>query len=466
MENNNDIKFDFDSNINFLLNNKLEDKIKYDIALQDKILNSNNFNDTFRFIQESIDFLYEKNRVLEDVIKYSSLYLKNEINNSINECKTLLSTIEEDRDMTKNNSYVKYSIPFISGANSHVDRNNTAISSAVLYKEKLTLANTSINSYDPINIIVHKDENNNNIFDSGKDLLTDNIYRSLYMFNRTQGKDISETITIILDKPSKINKINFGISNCIIEDIAFVTNTDTIHSIGDNIGLFKTLIVKQVNIKIKSGNYIMSQINYKDYEDININFWDKIDELKADENLIVDGPKYYYYLFGIDNLLLEYVSIEKQSCFYSKDIKIDELKENEHITIDTVDSIERGSIEYYIVDGTDLLPILPEKTAKIIDEKIFYKMNTRFPYDSTKPITIKRNGDITKLTIYEAINNTDKDTLFTISYTPTVSAINSLNNDKIKIKAIIRNYDENFNSFIRNMNIKKYGGGKLWIDKV
>lgn len=462
----NDIKFDFDKNIKYLLETNLSTAIKNNIINQDKILNSKDFNTTFDSIQNSLEFLYEKNRVLEDVIRYSNLYLKNEINNSITECKTLLASIEEDRDMTKNNSYIKYSVPFISGANNYIDRDNTGISGSVLYEDKLTLANTNINDYSPIAINIVKTAENNNIFDTSGELINNNAYRTFYMFDSPQGNDISETLTLILDKPSKINKINFGISNCIIDDISFILEDDSTYSIGTHIGLFKTLIVKQVIIKIKSKNYIMSQIDYKKYNETNDDFWGAIDELKADENLILDTKKYYYYLFGIDNLLIELTSIENQSCFYSKEIKIDNLSINEHITIDTIDSIGRGSIEYYIVDGTNIISILPEKITKVIDEKIFYKMSLRFAYDITKPIIIKRNGDIIKMTIQEAINKNEKDITYTVSYTPINTNINSLNNSKIKIKTIIRSYDENFNSFITSINIKKYGGGKLWIDKI
>ena len=461
-----EIKFDFDSNIKFLLENNIKNSIDNEIILQDKIMNSNNFNATFKYIEESFNLLYEKNRILENVIKYSNLFLKNEINNNITECKTLLASIEEDRDMTKNNSYIKYSVPFVSGSNNYIDRDNTGISNTVLYDNKLTLASTSINSYKPASILVTRLSDSNNISNTAIDLIENNQYRSFYMFDRLQGKDVTESISLVLDKPSKINKINFGISNCIIEDISFVLEDESIYSIGRNLGLFKSQIVKKINITIKSNNYIMSQLDYKEYIKANSDFWGAVDKLNIDENLILDVPKYYYYMFGIDNLFIEYVSKESQSCFYSKDIKIDKVLENEHITIDTTDSIERGSIEYYIVDGTNLIPILPEKSINVIDEKIFYKMSTRFAIDHLKPIVIKRNGNIVKMTMLEAINNGEKDSIYTISYTPIINNINNLNSSKLKVKAIIRNYDDNFNSFTSNITIKKYGGGKLWIDKI
>lgn len=469
----NTTKFDFDSNIKYLLETNIDNTIQSKIVDQENILNSKDFNQTFKYIEDSLNFLYEKNRVLENVIEYSNMFLRNELNSSINECKTLLSSIEENRDIIKNNSSIKYSVPFILGSNNYIDRDNSAISNTVLYDNKLTLANTNINSYKPANISILQPQKNNNLKQTLDDLIKNNTYRTFYMFNGPQGTEIKEKITIKLDKPSKINKLNLSPSNCKINTINFILEDDTVHAAHDHIGLFKTLTVKAIDIEIACTNYIMSQVNYKDLgasTDVSPerpnDFWSILDDIKADENLDLNKPKFYYYLFGIDNLSIEYVAIEKQSCFFSKDIKIDKLKENEHITIDTIDSIERGSVEYYVVDGTESISILPEKCTKVIDEKIFYKMPTRFAYDPKEPIIIKRNGDIIKMTLQEAINKNEKDVLYTVSYTPMLNNINSLNNDSIRIKAVIRNYDSNFNTFIKSINIKKYGGGKLWIDKI
>lgn len=459
-----EIKFDYDKAIKFLLESSLENTVQKNIALQNKILNSTDFNSTFQYIEESLNFLYEKSRTLENVIEYSNLYLKNEINNSINECKSLLLSIEEDRDLTKNNSYIKYSVPFVLESNNYTDRDNSAISNTVLYDNKLTLANTNINTYKPTNISVTQVSQNNNIENTINDLINNNSYRTFYMFNGPQGTPIKEKITIKLDQPSKINKINFSLSNALISEIKFTLEDGSEYFI-DNIGLFKPQIVTKIDIEFSCTNYIMSQIDYREYSKINKDFWNSIDALKADENLELDKPKFYYYLFGLDNLSIEYTAIEKQSCFYSKEIKIDEIKDNEHLTIDVIDSVERGSIEYYIVDGTETIPVLPEKETKIIDEKIFYKTGTRFSYDSSEPIIIKRNGDEVKMTLQEAINKNEKDAVYTVSYTPIVNNITSLNNNSIKIKAVIRTYDEDFNSFIKSINIKKYGGGKLWTDQ-
>ena len=85
-----DIKYDYDANLNYLLNNKIEDIVNDNIILQDKILKSNDFNTTYSCIEESLNLLYEKSRILQDIIDYTKTFLENEISTNINDCKTLL----------------------------------------------------------------------------------------------------------------------------------------------------------------------------------------------------------------------------------------------------------------------------------------------------------------------------------------------------------------------------------------
>lgn len=459
-----EIKFDYDSNIKYLTENSIDEKIENSIALQDKILSSDNFNKSFQYIEDSLNYLYEKQRMLQDVIDYTNLYLRTEINNTIKDCKTLMASIEKDRDLVKNNSYVKYNVPLMLSTVNAVDRDNTVISTSEVYAGTITLANSTLNNYNIDIAEINRFNSSNNIDSTLENLIHSRSYRTFYMFKGPQSSPIVEKLTLKFNTPCKVNKINMNTSNCKIKNINLTLEDNTIVPIeNSDFGLIKSQYVKEIEIEIQCTNYIISQVNYK--ETNNSDFWTLVNEVNTDDNLIVNKDRYYYYLFGIDNLSIEYVNINKESCFYSKDITIDSLKDNEYITIDTEESVENGSIEYYIMDGTELIPILPEGQSKIIDERIFYKMSTRFTIDATKDIVIKKNGDIVNITLQEAINKNEEDAIYTVSYTPVTSNINSLANKQIKIKAIIRNYDDNYITFIKSIDIKKYGGGKAWIDQ-
>ena len=118
-----DNKLNFDDTIAYI-NKKLDNNTDNQIILQKNILNSSDMNKTFSYIESSLNFLYEKSRLLEDLIQYTDSYLKSEIVESISECKSLINTISNNRDVIKNNSYIKYNVPFVISNSNYLDRNN------------------------------------------------------------------------------------------------------------------------------------------------------------------------------------------------------------------------------------------------------------------------------------------------------------------------------------------------------
>ena len=58
-----DNNFDYDNAINFLLNNKVSNINDNSIILQDKIMNSNDFNSSMNYIEESLNLFLILNLV-------------------------------------------------------------------------------------------------------------------------------------------------------------------------------------------------------------------------------------------------------------------------------------------------------------------------------------------------------------------------------------------------------------------
>lgn len=454
-----DNKLNFDDTIAYI-NKKLDNNTDNQIILQKNILNSSDMNKTFSYIESSLNFLYEKSRLLEDLIQYTDSYLKSEIVESISECKSLINTISNNRDVIKNNSYIKYNVPFVISNSNYLDRNNNTISNASLYNNKITLHDNVYNTYVPDACISDQPYAINNINNNLDTIIDNNSYRTAYMFKTIIGDAITETITFLFNSPITLNKINYLLSNCSVQTIQLTLDNDDTYVVPNNYELFKKCVVKRIDITLECKTFIKSQIDYNKYK--GSNFWM---DINADQNLTLDIPNYYYYIFGIDNIQFQNIKTDRQSCFVSNEIKIDSIKDNEYLTLNVIDSVERGNIEYYIIDGTEEIPVCPENITTIRDEKIFHKISPRFTINRNYPIIIKKNGTISNLQLTDVINK-DDDNTYTISYTPTAIPIKSLKNNSIKIKAILRSYDENFHTFIKEINIKKYGGGKLWIDRI
>lgn len=453
-------KFDFNKNLEFLINTS----VNASNVSQEKILNSDNYNTTFQSIEESLNLLYEKTRTLQDLINYSTSFIKNEVDETISECKTLLDNIEHNRDLIKDSAYINYNVKLQSIFDTYADRDNSPIKGVEMHNGVITLNNNTIEEIEINNIAIEGNYLNNNILNTSADVIKDKTYRTFYMFDRIQKGVVKEKVKIHFGKTKTINKINIIPSNCTITSIEYTLEDDTVEVIqGYNINLLKKRNVKNISINIECKNYVTSQINYNDVD--GKDFWEVINDINKDENLFVDKTKYYYYLFGLDKISIQFVQPESKSCFISKDIKIESLKDNEYLTLTSEYSCENGNIEFYIIDGTIEIPILPEDEKQIVQENIFYKIANRFTVDNDYPVKVYKNGIPVKTTLNEAINNSDEG--YTVSYKPKeASALTNILNSNIKVKAIIRNYDENSIPYIKSIQVKKYGGGTVWMDKI
>lgn len=178
------------------------------------------------------------------------------------------------------------------------------------------------------------------------------------------------------------------------------------------------------------------------------------------------SSKKYSYHFGIDSINLSNLRIEPNVCFVSEDIEVGILQDDEYIElVADYDTGESGSVEFYILDGSDSKDILPIDTKTVLDEKIFFGLRTRFSINNDEPITVKKNGVIVDIPLEQATRSNEEG--YTVSYTPIDAHSLNLNNSTIKIKAILRTYNKNAKApFIKRIGIKKYGRSFLWKDNI
>ena len=73
---------------------------------QDKILDSDKINTTFKNMEDSLNTLYENTRYLEDAIDYCHAFLNLRIEEYSQDIKSTLKSIEDIRDINKNASYL------------------------------------------------------------------------------------------------------------------------------------------------------------------------------------------------------------------------------------------------------------------------------------------------------------------------------------------------------------------------
>lgn len=449
-------KFDLDKNLEFLIDKKVD---LSQVESQAKTLDSSKYNRSFQSIEDSLNLLYEKIRTMQNTIDYANSFIKNEIDETITECKSLLNDIENNRDVMKDSAYINYNVKLQSIFDTYSDRNNTPIKGVEMHNGSITLNNNIIETVILNNTNLESEFYNYNVFNTLSDISINNNYRTMYMFDRAQKKTVKEKLILHFSKVRTINKVNFIPSNCTINSVEFIYEDGSSEKIeGYNINLTRSRNVKTIYVNIECKNYTVSNLDYNSLN--HREFWDNIENEKVD----VNAPKFYYYLFGLDKISIQYAEPDTKSCFVSKEIKIESLKDNEYLALDAEYSCEKGSIEFYILDGTNEIPILPEGESAVYEEQVFYKVATRFTIEDISSIKMYKNSVPSKISLNEAINNSEEG--YTVSYIPkAATSITNILSNTIKVKAIIRCYDKNYVPFIKSIRIKKYGGDTLWIDQ-
>ena len=166
--------------------------------------------------------------------------------------------------------------------------------------------------------------------------------------------------------------------------------------------------------------------------------------------------KKYIYNFGIDSINFSNMNIDNNTCFISNEINLE--YNNDFIQLlAEYDEGDNGSIEFYIIDGSEEKAILPLNQEKVFNEKIFSNLKTRFAIDESEKIIIKKDGVLLN-TNFEQAQKLNESNL-TISYTPINAHNIKIKNKNIRIKAIIRTYDnKTCIPYVKKISIRKYKG--------
>lgn len=476
---------------------KINEPISSDIHLQDKVLDSKKMKKTFETIESNLNKLYENTRFLEDAIDYCEAFLNLKIQDYSLEIKNILKSIEDIRDINKNQGYIEHLIPLIDDACFKKDRDGSAISNAHNQNGYLMLNTKLEEIIKPA--IVTKKSSYVAYSDNIKDILNNKRYNTYYIEESIAGKGITETITITLETPTRINYAFIDVINCDIENFRLVYANGVEDYVECKNGFFNEAVVSQIKFDINTKKYKSNKYwvyKDKDIEDV----WNKVKDFQynvslnpstklemeevlartyTDEsdttlreifNNNIDTSKnivektMYSYIFGINSIDLKYVEQEKDSCFVSQSINIGNLKQNEYIQLHVKDNVnDNSSIEYYLLDGDIEVPLAPAGTTIVKNEKLFSSLPLRFNSVRDTDIVIKKDGLLTNISLDDAKNqilsrfSVDYISAFKYNYTPI--------NSNVRVKVIIRKYTNKMDtSYVDLIKIRKYGGEALWTD--
>lgn len=152
------------------------------------------------------------------------------------------------------------------------------------------------------------------------------------------------------------------------------------------------------------------------------------------------------YRFGFQDLVISTKQTAAASGMISNPINI---SANTDIMIDLdIENPQAGSVEISILDNTDEIPVLYNRTRTVIKERLFYGIPTRFVPDYDQDIVLYEDNipvskDYTLLSVDDFQNH-----VYTISYTAVDNRLEYRpTSGRIRIKIIIRQYDAD--TFIR-----------------
>lgn len=243
---------DFDYSIS-----KINEPIDNNIAFQEQILDSKKINTTFQTIENNLNKLYENTRFLEDAIDYCETFLNLKIQDYSLEIKNILKSIENIRDINKNQGYIEYLIPFIDDASIKKDRDDSKISTTYNQNGYLMLNTKKEEIYN--NYSISKKSTYVSYSENLQSLLKNIPYNVYYIENSIANKGITETITITLEQPTRINYAFIDVINCNLENFRLVYANGVEDYVDNTNGFFNEAVVSQIKFDINTKRYKSSK---------------------------------------------------------------------------------------------------------------------------------------------------------------------------------------------------------------
>lgn len=170
----------------------------------------------------------------------------------------------------------------------------------------------------------------------------------------------------------------------------------------------------------------------------------------------------FIYSMGLDDLIIKNAYVKESG------VRVTEAMSTEGATQVSIKvseyQPEEGAIEYYVLNNGKETPILPEGETKVVNEKLFPNLATRFEMIGS-PIEIRRNGQVVEGMSLEQARNA-RDGIYSVTYQTKNASMVDITGDKIQFKIIVRLYKSDASvPYVQGIKASLHGGGSaLWQD--
>ena len=288
----------------------------YPSLIEDR-LSSTQFNNSMQNIENQLNELYEKIRLLEDIRDYCRQYILSIIQMKEQSFKEKLKIIEDVADQFRDKESISYAVPFQYCSDVIADRDGTIINKMNIINGSLGQSYTLIDAAKISNISYTTNAQcyNNNY----NDILDGLSGRSYYILDDPIYGGIVENCTVMFDKSYDCNLFNIDVSNTQIENVKLITDKDIEIPINANDattlntikGLKFDLVSKDYQIKnIEETNNIIdsyTKLSSNNYERNNLDIITKNMIIQAElidnfDNVSEYSNEYYRWKNNLNNV--------------------------------------------------------------------------------------------------------------------------------------------------------------------
>ncbi len=243
------------------------------------------FNILFSEIENNLNDLYVKSRLLQDIFDYAEQYIKTTIQVYEEEIKAIVGAIERTRDSIKTREYITMPVLLSNKYINNKDRNGTILASADFINGKITVSGKDEITTNKIESIDRSDTGFIPYRSSDQDLINGKHYRTFYIMNNPIEDGLSEELIIKLESPEYINFVKAVPSNCNITCIKFVTEDGSLINTGNIDGKLNTSSkVSEIRLTLNSKNYVVTT-HYVD-NNVDEDFWERVNDSDY-QNIVV-----------------------------------------------------------------------------------------------------------------------------------------------------------------------------------
>jgi hypothetical protein len=269
-----DASHNFEEGVEFLLKD-LDKDINSQLMLQNNFLNSQQFNETMTAVEGELNLLYEKTRVLEDMIAYAKEFVQQEIHLNKEKLYDKLKTIEDHRDTMKESAYISFRVP-VKEKNAGIirDRDGTVLDRCDVQNGNLVLSGQELETVRVMDVTNKKELIAYN--DNLKEAKSTNHYRTFYLLDGPASDGVKEELTFLFEDAKVVNFISALPVNCKIISATMINENGAEEQI---IALENTTIAERKLRGVKLTILATDAETHKyeiDSSRLQFDFWDKV----------------------------------------------------------------------------------------------------------------------------------------------------------------------------------------------